>query len=126
MILSWTVKRDPLSHLLLAVGALLRCTLTLIGLGFRSRSALMAENPFLRKRLALYLERKVRHRQASDATRLTLVALTHLFAWRGALTVVQPDTLIDGVAKAFGYSGDGNRSPEDDLESLPESRNSSL
>lgn len=87
-------KRDSLSHLCLTVASLLRDTFTLIGLGFRCRSALMAENLFLRKPLALYLERKVRPRRASDATRLALVALSHLFAWREALTVVQPDTLI--------------------------------
>ena len=65
-------KRDCLSHLLLTLAALVRDTLTFIGLGVRSRSALMAENLFLRKQLALYLEREVKPRGASDATRLTI------------------------------------------------------
>ena len=50
--------------------------------------ALVAENLFLRKQLALYLERKVKPRRASDA-RLTLVFLSRLFAWRQALTIVE-------------------------------------
>ncbi len=44
-----------------------------MGAVLRSRSALMAENLFLRKQLVLYLERKVKPRRANDATRLTLV-----------------------------------------------------
>ena len=75
-------KRDGLLPLLLTLGALVRDTLTFIGLGLRSRSALMAENLFLRKQLALYLERQVKPRHASDATRLTLVLLSRLFPWR--------------------------------------------
>ena len=38
--------------------------------------ALAAENLFLRKQLALYLERKVKPRRVSDASRLTLVWLS--------------------------------------------------
>ena len=53
-------KRDCLLHLLVTLAALVRDTLTFIGLGLRSRSALMAENLFLRKQLALYLERRVK------------------------------------------------------------------
>src|SRR5437879_3043169 len=39
-----------------------------------SHAHLAAENLFLRKHLALYLERQVRPRRADDATRITLVA----------------------------------------------------
>lgn len=39
----------------------------------RSHAHLAAENLFLRKQLALYLERQVKPRQADDATRLTLL-----------------------------------------------------
>ena len=46
--------------------------------GIRSRSQLAAENLFLRKQLALYRERQVKPRRADDATRITLVMLSHL------------------------------------------------
>jgi hypothetical protein len=39
-------------------------------LGTRSGSALKAENIFLRKQLALYLEREVKPRRATDAIRI--------------------------------------------------------
>ena len=41
--------------------------LTVFRTGLRSRGALAAENLFLRKQLALYLERKKRPRRATDA-----------------------------------------------------------
>ena len=66
----------------MTVAALLLDTLKFIVLAFRSRPALMAENLFLRKQLALYLEREVKPRRASDATRLTMVFLSQLFPWR--------------------------------------------
>jgi hypothetical protein len=74
---------DPLLHLLLDA-------LRFIRLSLRPHCALAAENLFLRKQLALFLERKVKARRASDARRLTLVLLSRLFAWRQALTIVQP------------------------------------
>jgi hypothetical protein len=40
--------------------------------------------------LALYLERQGKPRRAKDATRLTLVLLSKLFAWREALSIVKP------------------------------------
>jgi hypothetical protein len=43
--------------------------------GLRSHARLAAENLFLRKQLALCLERDVRPRRATNATRLTLVVL---------------------------------------------------
>jgi hypothetical protein len=43
--------------------------LTVFRTGLRSRGALAAENLFLRKQLALYLERKKRPRRATDAVR---------------------------------------------------------
>ena len=54
----------------------------------RSHAQLAAENLFLRKQLALYLERQVKPRRADDATRLTLIALSRLIDWRQLLTVV--------------------------------------
>jgi transposase InsO family protein len=60
----------------------------------RSHSQLAAENLFLRKQLAFYVERQVKSRRADDATRITLVALSSLIEWRRILTIVKPDTLI--------------------------------
>jgi putative transposase len=70
-------------------------------LGTRSRAALKAENLFLRKQLALYLERKAKPRRADDATRLTLALLSRLFAWKEALVIVRPETLIRWHRKGF-------------------------
>jgi hypothetical protein len=44
----------------------------------RSHAQLAAENLFLRKQLALYLERQIKPRRADGATRLTLIALSRL------------------------------------------------
>ena len=51
-----------------------------VGTSFRSRTALAAENLFLRKQLALYRERQVKLRRASDPLRLTLILLARCFA----------------------------------------------
>ena len=67
----------------------------------RPRGRLAAENLFLRKQLALYLERQVKPRRADDATRLTLVALSRLIDCRQLLTVVKPETLIRWHRKGF-------------------------
>jgi putative transposase len=75
--------------------------LTVFRTGLRSRSALAAENLFLRKQLALYLERKKRPRQATDAVRFTMALLATFFEWRQALTIVKPDTLIRWHRKGF-------------------------
>ena len=61
---------------------------------WRSHAQLAAENLFLRRQLALYLERQVKPRRADDATRIALVALSRLIDWRQLLTVVKPETLI--------------------------------
>jgi transposase InsO family protein len=73
----------------------------LISAAGRSRAQLAAENLFLRKQLALYVEREVRPRRADDATRIALVALSWLIDWRCILTVVQPETLIRWHRKGF-------------------------
>ncbi len=70
-------------------------------LALRSRAHLAAENLFLRKQLALYLERQVKPRRADDATRIALVALSLLVPWRSLLTIVTPDTLIRWHRKGF-------------------------
>lgn len=49
----------------------------------------------------MYLERKAKAARAHDATRLTLVFLARRFAWREALAIVKPDTLIRWHQKGF-------------------------
>jgi putative transposase len=60
----------------------------------RSRTALAAENLFLRKQLAFYQERKIVPRRFDNVTRLMLVLLSHGFAWKDALVNVTPKTFI--------------------------------
>jgi putative transposase len=67
----------------------------------RSRAQLAAENLFLRKQLALYLERQAKPRRPDDATRITLVALSQLVDSRPLLTIVKPATLIRWHRKGF-------------------------
>jgi hypothetical protein len=61
---------------------------------FQSRAQLAAENLFLRKQLACYIERGVRPRRADNAARITLVLLSPFVDWRQLLTIVRPDTLV--------------------------------
>ena len=69
----------PLVYILLA---LLGDTTRFLLLCLRPPAALVAENLFLRKQLALYQERQVKPRRATDATRLALVWLGRWFDWR--------------------------------------------
>ena len=70
-------------------------------LGTRSSTAIKAENIFPRKQLALYLEREVRPRRATDATRLSMVLLSRLFEWQNALIHVKPETFLAWHRKGF-------------------------
>jgi transposase InsO family protein len=70
-------------------------------LGTHSSAAIKAENIFLRKQLALYLEREVKPRRADDATRLSMVLLSRLFAWQNALVSVKPETFLGWHRKSF-------------------------
>ena len=74
---------------------------SLVRSALRSRTALIAENLFLRKQLAFYQEREIRPRRLTNAARLSLVLLSWLFDWRSALLVVKPTTLIDWHRKVF-------------------------
>ncbi len=94
-------KVDSLSNLPLTALDLLLDALRFIRLRLRPHCALAAENLFLGKQLALYLERKVKPPRAKAATKLTLVLLSRLLAWREALNVVQPDTFIRWHRKGF-------------------------
>ena len=83
------------------MGALLKIAASLladvfrfVALLFRSTKSLQAENLFLRRQLALFMERGVRPRRIDAATRVSLVVLAKMFDWRGALVVVQPATMI--------------------------------
>jgi putative transposase len=75
--------------------------LQLASAAVRSHSQLAAENLFLRKQLALYVERQVKPRRADDPTRIALVALSWLIDWRHVLIVVKPATLIRWHRKGF-------------------------
>lgn len=61
---------------------------------FRPTKSVQAENLFLRRQLALFLERGVQPRRPDPASRVSLAVLARLFEWRSALVVVQPATMI--------------------------------
>src|ERR1700730_14941925 len=74
-----------------------------------SRSALAAENLFLRKQLAFYQEHKIRPSRLSNAARFSLLLWSRLFDWRAALAIVKPDTFFAGSEKLTNGSGSGSR-----------------
>ena len=74
-----------------------------LGLCLRPSPALAAENLFLRKQLALYQERQVKPRQATNAIRLAMVWLSLRFDWRSALSIVQPQTFIRWHRQGFSW-----------------------
>jgi hypothetical protein len=67
----------------------------------RPAPALAAENLFLCKQLALYEERQVKPRRATNATRLAMVWLAHWFDWRSALRIVKPDPFTNWHRQGF-------------------------
>ena len=58
-----------------------------LGLCLRPSPILAAENLFLRKQLALYQERQVKPRRATNATRMALVWLGQWVDWRRVLGI---------------------------------------
>ncbi len=92
---------QPWSHCARVLVGLAIDLVQLVGASLRSRTALAAENLFLRKQLALYREPQVKPGRASDSLRLTLVLLARGFAWCEALTIVQPATLLRWHREAF-------------------------
>jgi len=68
---------------------------------FIGRAALIAENLFLRKQLALFQERKARPRQAPALTRLSMIVLARFFDWRDTLVIVKSETFIGWHRTAF-------------------------
>jgi putative transposase len=94
----------PLRLLIRLAGTLLILLVDVVRfllLCLRPSSALAAENLFPRKQLALYQERHVTPRQATNTTRMVLIWLTRWFAWRRALAIVQPATLIRWHREGF-------------------------
>ena len=67
----------------------------------RSRSALLAENLFLRKQLAFYQERQIRPRRLTDGARFSLVLWSKFCNWKSALVIVKPETLIGWHRRGF-------------------------
>ena len=59
-----------------------------------AQDALVAENLFLRRQLALYQERGAKPRRIDAATRMSLALLSRLCDWRAALIALRPRTLI--------------------------------
>jgi transposase InsO family protein len=74
-----------------------------LGLCLRPSPALAAENLFLRQQLALYQERQVKPRQATNAIRLAMVWLSRWFNWRSALSIVTPETFTRWHRKGFRW-----------------------
>ena len=99
-------------RLISALVLLLQDAIRLLLVGTRSSAALKAENLFLRKQLALYLERKAKPRRADDATRITLALLSKLFAWKQSLVIVRPQTLIRWHRKCLRISKMPYRAPQ--------------
>ena len=85
------------SSIIVIVFGVLRLFGTLVqlrGVSLRSRSALAAENLFLRRHLALYRERNLKTPRPDRLALFTLAYLSRFFDWRNALNIVQPRTLI--------------------------------
>ena len=92
---------EPFLHLGRMVATLRVDLVRFLGSSLRSWTALAAENLFLRKQLGPYRERRVKPRRVSDPMHLALVLLARCFAWRAALTIVQPATLLRWHREAF-------------------------
>ena len=83
------------------VWGLVKGGLSFVALWFRPGIAIRAENLFLRKQLALYQERGIKPCRASDADRFLLGRLCRFFAWRDALAIVRPETLVRWHRRGF-------------------------
>src|SRR6202163_4727301 len=90
-----------LRHLIRTACFVVFDVLRLLALTCRPRSAVEAENLFLRKQLALFQERNAKPRRADDSTRWLMSFVSRWFDWRDALVVVKPATLIRWHRKGF-------------------------
>jgi len=77
--------------------------LSLLAAVSRRRTAVAAENLFLRKQLALFREREKKAMPTTPADRFVFSKLAHWFDWRSALLIVKPATLIGWHRKAFRF-----------------------
>ena len=80
---------------------LVRDLLHFVVLECSSHTSLAAENLFLRKQLAFYVERKVKPRRLDDAARIVLVLLARVLEWRQVLVIVRPATLVRWHRQGF-------------------------
>jgi hypothetical protein len=77
----------------------------------RSRRELIIENAMLRHQVVI-LPRKSPHPRLTTFDRLRfLLAAAVLPTWRRARAVVQPQTVLRGIARGFACSGVGDPSP---------------
>lgn len=90
-----------INHLLTVSFGVLLDIVRFLFLSVRSSATLRTENLFLRGQLALCAERRIKARQTDDGTRLALVLLSKLFAWKESLIVVKPGTPICWHRKGF-------------------------
>jgi len=61
---------------------------------FPSSRSIKADNLFLRRQLALYIEHGVKPRRIDPVTRIALTLPSRFFNWRDALVVVRPKTMM--------------------------------
>jgi putative transposase len=93
-----------LRHIIQSASMLLKLIVDAVcylGLCLCPHPKLAAEVLFLHKQLALYEERQVKPRRATDATRIVMVWLSHCFNWRPALRIVKPETLTRWHRQGF-------------------------
>lgn len=95
------LKQSPLSSALRSVLGLILELGTFLRSSVRSRSALIAENLFLRKQLAFYQERQIQPSRLATAARISLVFWSKFCDWRSALVIVRPETLIGWHRRGF-------------------------
>jgi putative transposase len=80
---------------------LVRDLLQFVELACTMHSRLAAENLFLRKQLAFFVERKVKPRRLNDAARIALVVLARMIDWRQLLVLVRSETLVRWHRQGF-------------------------
>jgi hypothetical protein len=84
----------PVQSALAVLGSSVNDVIDFLQSSIRSRTALVAENLFLRKQLAFYQEHQIRPRRLTNAARISLVFWSRFFQWKTALLIVKPATLI--------------------------------
>ena len=91
----WTLWHDRTMLTVLGILThLIGETLRWIRLAFRSTQSIKAENLFLPRQLALYVERGVNPPRIDPLTRISLAMLSRFFEWRSALVVLRPETMM--------------------------------